>query len=204
MNIGIVSNIVSYADSAETNLNEKALSLPGMSSRKVRNLLNKAVSYPDAKYLEIGVWHGSTLYSALYNNDPKYVVAIDNFSQFNGQKQDFFNNMNGVGVDFTLLDSNCFSLDKSIFTDKFNVYFYDGGHTELDQERALTYYYDCMDDTFLYICDDYNWSQVKSGTANGIAKCNLKVLEEQELLTSNTGDVDSWWNGIWIALLQKG
>jgi hypothetical protein len=68
---------------------------------------------------------------------------------------------------------------------------------------ALTYYYDAMDDTFLYICDDYNWSNVQEGTKQGINKCNLKILEEQTLLCDENGDINSWWNGIYIALLQK-
>jgi hypothetical protein len=201
--MGLISEIVEYANGENSKLNDKALSLSGMSSKKVRNLLNKAVSYPNSKYLEIGVWHGSTLYSALYGNSPEYAVAIDNFSEFGGQAQKFLNNTKDVGVPFVFLDENCFSLDKSVFTNKFNVYFYDGGHSELDQENALTYYYECMDDTFIYICDDYNWSRVKSGTSKGLEKCNLKVIEEATLVADYEGDPNSWWNGIWIALLQK-
>lgn len=198
-----ISEIVDYANSDETKLNEYALSLSGMSSRKVRNLLNKVVSYPNCKYLEIGVWHGSTLYSALYQNSPQYAVAIDNFSEFQGQKQIFMNNISNIGVGFDFFDHNCFTLDKSVFKHKFNTYFYDGGHSKLDHEMAISYYYECLDDQFIYICDDYNWDRVKVGTEQGLQKCNLKILEEKTLLTDYNGDTTSWWNGIWIALLQK-
>lgn len=201
--MSIITEIVSYANTDTTKLSHKALAMPGMSSVKVRNLLNKAVSYPDSKYLEIGVWNGSTLYSALYKNSPHYAVAIDNFSEFGGQKQRFLDNMSDVNVPFTFLDQDCFSVDLSVFTNKFNVYFYDGGHSELDQEKALTHYYDAMEDTFIYICDDYNWDRVRFGTMNGVKKCNLKILEEQTLLADYEGDTNTWWNGIWIALLQK-
>lgn len=201
--MGLITDIVSYADSDTTKLNEKALSLNGMSSKKVRNLLNKAVSYPNSKYLEIGVWNGSTFYSALYNNTPEYVVAIDNFSEFDGQKEKFLNNISDINVPYTFLDQDCFTVPISSFSDKFNVYFYDGAHSELDQEKALTHFYDAMQDTFIYICDDYNWSRVQSGTRKGIEKCNLKILEEATLVANYEGDPDSWWNGIWIALLQK-
>jgi hypothetical protein len=201
--MGLVTDIVAYASSDTTKLSNKALSIHGMSSAKVRNLLNKCVSYPDCRYLEIGVWNGSTLYSALYGNTPDYVVAIDNFSEFGGQKQKFLNNMSDVNVNFEFLDQDCFSVDLSKFEKKFNTYFYDGRHTAIDQEMALTYYYDAMDDTFIYICDDYNWSYVKEGTQKGVKKCNLKILEEQTLVANYEGDPSSWWNGIWIALLQK-
>jgi hypothetical protein len=198
-----LSDIVTFANGDDTKLTQKALTLEGMSSKKVRNLLNKCVSYPDSKYLEIGVWNGSTLYSALCGNNPEYVVAIDNFSEFGGQKQKFLNNMSDIDVPFEFIDQDCFSVDKSQFKDKFNVYFYDGRHQAIDQEMALTYYYDVMEDTFLYICDDYNWSYVQDGTKSGVEKCNLKIIEEQTLLCDKCGDASSWWNGIWIALLQK-
>lgn len=201
--MSIISEIIRYANSETSKLNSKALSLEGMSSRKIRNLLNKAVSYPNSKYLEVGVWNGSTLYSALYGNTPDYAVAIDNFSEFDGQEQKFLTNMENVGVPFLFFNQDCFSSDKPVFTNKFNVYFYDAGHSELDQEMALTYYYDYMDDTFIYICDDYNWSRVQSGTLNGIKKSGLKVIEEVTLVSDHENDPNSWWNGIWIALLQK-
>lgn len=38
--MGLISEIVEYANSENSKLNNKALSLPGMSSKKVRNLLN--------------------------------------------------------------------------------------------------------------------------------------------------------------------
>jgi hypothetical protein len=198
-----LSEIIEFANSDNIKLTQKALSIEGMSSKKVRNLLNKCVSYPNSKYLEIGVWNGSTLYSALCGNNPEYVVAIDNFSEFNGQKQKFLDNMLDINVPFEFIDQDCFNVDKSQFKDKFNVYFYDGKHQDIDQEMALTYYYDVMEDTFIYICDDYNWPYVQSGTKSGIEKCNLKILEQQTLLCDKCGDTDSWWNGIWIALLQK-
>jgi hypothetical protein len=197
-----IHEIVEYAMGDITALNDKAFSIEGMSSRYVRNLLNKAVSYPNSKYLEIGVWKGSTFYSALYNNSPSYSVAIDNFSAFGGPREEFHNNTKELAYD-KFIDQDCFSVDISQFLDKFNVYFYDGEHSELDQEKAITHYYDALDDTFLYICDDYNVPHVQAGTQNGIKKMNLKILDEQTLLSRHNGDKSSWWNGIWIAYLQK-
>jgi len=198
-----ISEIVEYAMGDYTKLNNKALSIEGMSSRYVRNLLNKSVSYPDTRYLEIGVWKGSTLYSALYKNNPSYAVAIDNFSSFGGPKQEFENNMSDIEAKYEFIDQDCFSVDISKFNKQFNVYFYDGKHSELDQEMALTYYYEALDNSFLYICDDYNIPHVKTGTQKGIEKCNLKILDEQTLPSKFNGDTSSWWNGIWIAHLKK-
>lgn len=86
---------------------------------------------------------------------------------------------------------------------KFNVYFYDGRHQQQDQEKAITYFYECMEDTFLYICDDYNVEHIQIGTQSGIQKSNLKIINEETILSRHNGDTEGFWNGIYIAVLQK-
>lgn len=201
-----LDEVVAYATSEQTKLNDKAFNLEGMSSRNVRNLLNKCIeSIDNVNYLEIGVWKGSTLYSALYGNNPSYALAIDKFCSFGGRsvKQYFENNLADVGVPFDFIDQDCFEVDLSKINHKFNVYFYDGEHYEKDQEMALTYYYDVLDDTFLYICDDYNEPHVQKGTDQGIEKTGLKILDQRKLFSKHNGDTSSWWNGILLAVLQK-
>jgi hypothetical protein len=198
-----LDEIVNYATGDQTKLNSKAISMEGMSSFYVRNLLNKAVSYPGVKYLEIGVWQGSTFYSALCNNKPDYALAIDNFCTFGGPEKEFKQNMLDIGASFDFINYDCFSVDTSSIKHKFNVYFYDGEHTHKDQELALSHYYDVLDDKFLFICDDYNWPQVQSGTKDGISNSNLKILDERTLLSNHNGDTTTWWNGIYLAVLSK-
>lgn len=199
----MIEDIIKCAVEESSNLNEKAIQISGMSSVKVRHLLNKAVSYPNTKYLEIGVWNGSTFYSALCNNHPDYAVAIDNFSEFGGQERIFRNNMQGINVDYTFINKDCFTVDTSTFKTKFNVYFYDGGHDEDQHEKALTYFYDSLEDSFLFICDDYDWDRVKNETKNGIKKLGLTIVEEK-ILSSHINEDKNWfWNGVYIALLRK-
>lgn len=201
-----LDELVNYATSGSTRLSEKALKIEGMSSRYVRNLLNRCIScVPNCKYLEIGTWKGSTLYSALYKNNPLYALAIDNFCSFGGRsvKEHFLNHMQDIGVNYEFIDQDCFTVDLSKIEHKFNVYFYDGEHYEKDQEMALTYYYDVLDDTFIFICDDYNEKHVQNGTKNGLEKCNFKIIDERNLFSSHNGDITSWWNGLYVAILQK-
>lgn len=201
-----LDEVVAYATSKQTKLNDKTFNLEGMSSRNVRNLLNKCVEVVEnVNYLEVGVWKGSTLYSALYGNNPSYALAIDNFCLFGGRsvKKYFEQNLADVGVPFDFIDQDCFEVDLSKINHKFNVYFYDGEHYEKDQEMALTYYYDVLDDTFLYICDDYNEPHVQNGTNKAIEKTGLKILDQRKLLSKHNGDTSSWWNGILLAILQK-
>jgi len=196
--------IVAYAMGGETRLTNKALRMGGMSSRWVRNLLNKAVSTAGVRYLEVGVWHGSTFYSALCGNKPDYALAIDNFTQFGGSTDRFLENMSDIGTPFELVNSDCFKVELSGVNKKFNVYFYDGGHEYEDQRNALTYYQSVLDDEFLLIVDDYNWPEVRRGTQDGIKLCGMTVVAERELFSRGNEDTSSWWNGIYLAVLRKG
>lgn len=194
---------IECANNNITKLNDKALSLPGMSSNKVRIFLNTILEDTSSKYLEIGVWKGSTFYSALYGNNPSYAVAIDNFSEFAGSSKAFLANMSDITTPYLFINGNCFSLDTTAFTDTFNIYFYDGNHKYESQKKAITNYYDRLDDEFIYICDDWNFPDVPKGTMRGIEESNLKIIEQWLLPASHNGDTINWWNGLWVAILQK-
>ena len=192
-----INDSIEYANSGVTKLNSKAINMEGMSSIKVRNFLNKLVSYPDVSYLEIGVWKGSTFYSALYGNKPKCALAIDNFSQFDGSELAFNENMSDINTEFSFINASSFE-NKVESEQKFNVYFYDGNHSFDGQKKALTYYHDILTDEYIYICDDWGWEEVRGGTMAGVKEKQLEILQEWRL-TAN----DGWWNGLWVAVLRK-
>ena len=75
---------------------------------------------------------------------------------------------------------------------------------------TLLHYYDCLDDEFIFIVDDWNWQDVRDGTINSIKKLNLKVLYEKEVRltfdnshTPEPESINTWWNGIYVAILKK-
>ena len=77
----------------ESKLPSWILELEGMSGKKYRHFINNLINFvPNCKYLEIGCWKGSTLCSALYNNN---VIAytVDNWGEFGGPKVEFQNNV---------------------------------------------------------------------------------------------------------------
>ncbi len=84
---------------------------------------------------------------------------------------------------------------------------YDGEHSAANHYKALTYYYDCLDDVFIFVVDDWNLNKVRDGTMASIKKLQLNVLYEKEIILSkngaNTSDSKGWWNGIYFAVLQK-
>lgn len=207
-------NIVEIAlRNAENNVSKitnDIIRMKGMSGTKTRHFYNNLLNTEDARYLEIGTWKGSSVCSAMCNNKAK-VLCIDNWSEFGGPKSEFlvnFNKFKGKN-DATFIENDCFKIDVSLFP-KFNIYMYDGNHANESHYKALLHYYNCLDDIFIFIVDDWNWSDVRDGTNNSIKKLNLKVVYDKEIRLTNDNShtrnplaKDTWWNGIYIAILQK-
>lgn len=196
------------ADLGISKLNPSILSLEGFSSKKGRHLLNNLCSLPGAFYLEIGCWKGSTFISALYGNQNSIIdaVGLDNWSEAGGPKKEFLHNCKRYlpTSPYRFYSVDCFAINKSdYFTQPVNIYFYDGEHSSLAHELALTYYDEVMDDLFILVIDDWNWENVKNGTLSGLAQLNYTILYSRELPARFTGDSENWWNGMLIALIRK-
>lgn len=198
---------------AENNISKitsEIIQMDGMSGTKTRHFYNNLLNTKDARYLEIGTWKGSSVCAAMCNNEAT-VVCIDNWSEFGGPKAEFlvnFKKFKGKNA-ATFIEKDCYKVDVSGLP-KFNIYMYDGNHTHESHYQALLHYYNCLDDVFIFIVDDWNWVDVRDGTINSIKKLNLKVLYEKEVrLTwdnSHTPEAEakaSWHNGIYVAILQK-
>ena len=84
---------------------------------------------------------------------------------------------------------------------------YDGNHIYESQYKALEYYYDVLDDTFIFIVDDWNCEHIRNGTLNSIKDLNLKIIHKIEIrLTEDNGyteDKNGYHNGLFVAVLQK-
>ena len=198
------------AENHVSKIDEGILRMDGMTGKKTRHFYNNLLNIPDARYLEIGTWKGSSVCSAMCNNKAT-VVCIDNWSEFGGPKYVFLRNFDMYKGEnnATFIENDCFKVDTSKLP-KFNIYMYDGNHLEESHYKALLHYYDCLDDIFIYIVDDWNWNTARDGTIHSIKKLNLKVLYERSIrLTwdeSHTPQPEArntWHNGIYVAVLQK-
>lgn len=199
---------IEQAEECHSQITEQIASLEGMSGWKVRHFLNNLCSLPRTVYLEIGTWKGSTLIPALYANQETVIdaIAIDNWGEFGGPKEEFQANVAHFIPDAPLrfyhADSFHFSI-REVVKHPVNVYFYDGGHLQEQQELAFTYYNDVLDDVFIAVIDDWNWGHVLSGTFTAFHKLNYTVLYEKMLYTNANGDNYGWWNGIYVAVIRK-
>ena len=200
--IEIINTAIEKSRRNESILIEDILQIPGMSNNKVRHLLSNIVQDGD-NYLEIGVHKGSTFVSSCYGKKLNKNIAIDNWSEFGYSYDDFIDNCNKyLGYIPTMITNDSFSFDpveKNI--SNINVYFYDGGHDELSQYKALTNYYNILTDEFIFIVDDYKHDKVKRGTQNAIIDLNLDIIYDVYLDGSH--QLDEYWDGIYIACLRK-
>ena len=206
----LIDTSFSNAENNISKVTSEILSMDGMSGKKTRHFYNNLLSTEDARYLEIGTWKGSSVCAAMCGNEAT-VTCIDNWSEFGGPKKEFLVNFERFKGNNSarFIENDCFQVDVSTLG-TFNIYMYDGNHTKNSHYNALLHYYKCLDDTFIFIDDDWNWQDVRDGTNEAIKKLNLKVLYEKEVRltwdnshTPNPEATNSWWNGIYVAVLQK-
>lgn len=201
---------------------EGLLKIAGGSSAKSRSLLNLLCTKEKTSYLEIGLWQGSTFISALHNNNKTIVQAIglDDWSQYMGEtaltagpKESFFHHctsfipsyhLSEASGPYRVLSQDCFTVDKKIFTLPVNIYFYDGGHTQAEQEKAFTYFDSVLDNCFVAIVDDFSRREVQKGTYKAFDKLGYTVLFEQALPVNYPLKTPcDWWGGLYVAVIRK-
>ncbi|MGA8164088.1 MAG: hypothetical protein WB791_03565 [Waddliaceae bacterium] len=197
-----VKTCIEAAECESSKLNPEVLKIAGMSNAKVRHLLNRLCTLSDSVYFEIGLWKGSTFIAALYGNE-NYVIdaiGVDNWSKFGGPKKEFFSNCARFlpHLPYRIYSNDSFTLQKSLFKYPVTIYFYDGDHSELNQEKAFTYFNDIFDDVFIAIVDDWNRPHIPRGTFSAFKKLGYKILYERILPST-----EQWWNGLYIAVIQK-
>ncbi len=87
---------------------------------------------------------------------------------------------------------------------------YDGDHNYASHYKALSHYYTCLDNTFIYIVDDWNFEDVRKATHDVIQDLSFKILYQKGIRSTHDGSHaphpyagNTWWNGIYLAIIQK-
>jgi hypothetical protein len=199
------------AEKDESKITDGILNMEGMSGKKTRHFYNNLLNMDDARYLEIGTWKGSSVCSAMCGNKAK-VVCIDNWSEFGGPKSEFLINFNIYKGEneASFIEQDCYKVN-TLLLPRFNIYMYDGNHTQDSHYKALVHYYRCLDDMFVFIVDDWNWKGVRDGTYDSFNKLKLSVLYQKEIRTTDDNThppwgsekQQEWHNGIYVAILKK-
>jgi hypothetical protein len=198
------------AEQGLSKITQDIIAMEGMTGTKTRHFYNNLLNHTDIRYLEIGTWKGSSVCSAMYGNSAS-ITCIDNWSEFNGPKDIFLQNLHKyTGKNTTTyIENDCFAIDVATLP-TFNVFVYDGNHSKHAHYMALTHYYNCLDDIFIYVVDDWNWQDVRDGTMESIADLGLEIIYEKEIRLTSDNSVTpepllstGWWNGIYAAILKK-
>jgi Methyltransferase domain len=190
----------------------------GMSGRKYRYFINNLLSYiPNPRYLEIGSWKGSTACAAIWGNQV-HAVCIDNWSQFlEGNSKEQIKAVFEKNIQEATLNAEQISWRDQDFRTinyaelgKFNVYLFDGPHEHRDHYDGLCMAQPALEDNHILIVDDWNNSDVKSGTIAAVQDLKLRVTCEIEIFTRTdnqhpwiAGEHSDWHNGYWIALIAR-
>lgn len=184
------------------------MDVPALTSIRLRHILNN-IGKLGTIHLECGVHKGGTYTATIAGNaNIEKSYAIDSFdSDFSGEtaRVQFLANRSKfetAGNEYQLIVSDCFSTDISLLPDNIDLYLYDGDHSYESQKQALIYFKDKLADTFIFLCDDYDWGEVNKGTQDGITEAGYKKLYEK-ILVGNDHDNDGFWNGYYFAILKK-
>jgi hypothetical protein len=205
-------HLIKSFEDAENNISkidDYIINMLGMSGIKTRHFYNNIANFDDCRYLEIGSYKGSTACAALCNNKMKYFVCIDDWSEFGNNKDEFIHNFNNYkgNNNAYYIENDCFKLDKTIFKEKINVYMYDAHHSTESHYNALQYYYDVLDDIFIFIVDDWNWQNIRKATLKAIKDLNLKIVHKIEIRLDKDNvcneDMTEFYNGLFAVVLQK-
>ena len=216
--IDTVKTALTKSKNNESKISEKTKNLPGLTSEKVKHFINNLCELPDCKYLEAGVFQGSIFAAAVEKND-LVATAIDNFSENSiipmdsnvninsekgNNKEIFLKNIKDLVLNkqVNIIDSNVFEADLNKITLKSNVIFMDIEHTYESHYNFLNKFYEKIDNTFVYVVDDWNWLQVREATFKSIEDLKLKTLFKEEIFTKGE-DKNDYWNGLGIFVLNK-
>lgn len=193
------------------------LDMQGMSGKKYRRMINNIVKrVPNARYLEVGSWAGSTVCAATYENNVT-ALCIDNWSEFNPQgdiRHKFESNtarvcsnqtrINVIEQDFNTVDYSSIGL--------YNVYLFDGPHAKIDQYKGVVIAQPALEDEYILIVDDWNRSEVREGTLEALFSLSCEVPFSMEIRTTldNTDppfehcyETSDWHNGYLFAVVKK-
>jgi predicted O-methyltransferase YrrM len=189
-----------------------SLSIPGMSGIKYRHFINNLLrSLENPKYLEIGTWKGSTLCAAIGGVEGVTALAVDNFKYGGATWDEVHENIAAVKhetTNVTVINSEFVDFDYTAHG-KFDVYLYDGGHTEEEHYDAIVRAVPALEEVSIIIIDDWNdhggvVSHIKTGTYNGFKDAGLEILYKFEVETNENPPFPSQWhNGYGVFLVKK-
>ena len=197
------NNCILDKDVENIKLKNALLKVDSMSTYAVGHLVNQICQQLSEKqiYLNIGCWKGFTLISGMIDTSCK-VIGVDNFSQFDGPKKEFYFNFKRFQNEqkhfFYNEDYKVFFKKFEKKSEKIAFYYYDGEHSYKNQLENLEIADNFLDKGSIVLIDDINFSEVERGTKDFLSKTKSSYKILKEIKTANNHCHPSFWNGIMI------
>ena len=205
---------LNMANTFQTKLPEKIFKMEGMSGIKTRMFYNNICSLDrPIEYLEVGTWKGSSICSAMHCNPKCHGTVIENWSLFNGPKDEFFKNLEEFNLQdsVTVYEEDFFRFDISKLEKKIDIYLYDGCHEYDSHVKGITHIWPALADNCIIMVDDWSATHIRDATIQGLKQVGANVLESFEIIYTTDGSHTpieiarrEFWNGIGIFIVSKG
>lgn len=189
-------------DKRKANIPDELLWMDGHTAPRQRALLNKLCHFigRDVSYLEVGVLYGATLLAASYCNSGEF-VGIDDFSQ--GTKDIAWRNLLSCKPALAnIIEGDILTVDLTKLKKPVNVFFHDANSDIGLFEKAIDRVHPYLEDTFIWILDNWSFVDVRKRVTDYLSHLDLDIYSSVALMSVDC-DINNWWNGWCIAVVQK-
>ena len=201
-----------------SNFNPKGYNVLGLSSNKVRHLLNNLCNERGTVYVDAGAYMGSTVFAALMGNTAVKAYAIDDFQDeiIKPKRKDLHKDYKDITnpVDEFIqnaekwMNTDCsigFSvkpIQAVVFNPEFppRVVFYDAAVDD-DMVPNLEHIHKYAEKDYILVVDDANFEGVIDKTREFTKDKN--VIWDRTILTETAEDSNDFWNGVYLCVIEK-
>jgi len=174
--------------------------IPKMSTFAIGAIINRAVfQMPNCtSFVNVGVWHGFTLIAGMIGNSQKNCIGVDNFSQFDGPRNQFFKKFQEYkNEQHHFYDMDYVDYFSKVHSSAIGFYIYDGEHSYDNQLNGLKMAESFFSENCIILVDDINWHDPRQATLDFIKSSTNKYEILLDKTTSFNGH-PTYWNGIMI------
>ena len=195
--------IIKNENKSDLILKKELLKINSMSTYAIGHVINKICQKlnNDENYVNIGVWKGFSLIAGMLNTNCS-VYGNDNFSQFDGPKEEFTKKFNLLKNEekhfFYECDYKNFFIKYEKLNKPINFYYYDGEHSYKNQFENLIIAKDYFKSGTIILVDDVNFQEVEAGTKDFISKYQNDYKILKDIKTANNHCHPSYWNGLFL------
>lgn len=172
-----------------------------LASENVLALLNLAAACvgPDEAYVEVGVYHGASLISAMLGNEGRRFVGIDGFDFRDASRDTVERNLAAFGLPVPeLIVGDVFELVPAgaLGDTRVGVWYYDASHSYEAQLEGLRIVEPWLGPGALVIVDDTDWTEVEQALDDYVAS-QPRARRVLTIDGKNRG-FPQWWEGMQV------